>query len=162
MENTNKPLFVIDNDPIVPWPVIVSLPTAGGKFDKYQFTVLMRVLSPEEYEKLLADAPGVVKENDAEKSDLTKEFEKVFTPPKLSEIVRLNAPIFQRLITGWEGVKDREGNTVAYTPEKLAEQITGPRGPTLSAGLWRAINEVRYGRRLDDEGTEIDGAALGN
>lgn len=140
MENTNKPLFVIDNDPVVPWPVIVSLP-AAGRFDEFQFTVLMRVLSPAEYETLFADAKG----------DATK----------LSEIVQLNTPIFQRLITGWEGVNDREGNAVAYTPEKLAEQITGPRGPALSAGLWRAISEVRFGRRLDD-GTEKDGAALGN
>lgn len=144
MEQNNKPLFVIDDDPIVPWPVIVSLPAAGGKFAEFQFTVLMRVLSPAEYETLFADAPGA-------NGDATK----------LSDIVKLNAPIFQRLITGWECIKDREGNTVAYTPEKLAEQITGPRGPALSAGLWRAISEVRFGRRLND-GTEIDGAALGN
>lgn len=133
----NKPRFVIDNDPIVDWPVIVHLPS-DGKFDEYQFTVSMRVLSPAEYEQLFAAAPGIVKKDDA----LTDE------PPKLSEIVQLNAPIFQRLITGWDGVNDREGNAVAYTPEKLAEQITGPRGPALSAGLWRAINEVRYGARL--------------
>ena len=144
MEQIDKPLFVIDNDPIVPWPVTVKLPAAGGTFADYQFTALMRVLSPAEYEKLFADATGA--EGNA---------------PKLSEIVKLNAPIFKRLITGWEGVNDREGNAVAYSPEKLAEQVTGPRGPALSAGLWRAISEVRYGRRLDD-GTEEDGAALGN
>jgi hypothetical protein len=85
--------------------------------------------------KLVADATGIVKaEGDA--------------PPKLSEVVELNAPIFARLITGWVDVRDRDGNKVPYTPEKLAEQITGPRGPALSAGLWRAINEVRYGARL--------------
>lgn len=145
MENTSKPLFVIDNDPIVPWPVIVKLPAAGGTFAEYQFTVLMRVLSPAEYEKLFADAPKT--DGAASKT--------------LAEVVQLNAPIFQRLITGWEGVCDRDGNAVAYTPEKLAEQVTGPRGPVLSVGLWRAINEIRYGLRLDD-GTTKDGAALGN
>lgn len=144
MEQANKTLFVIDNDPIVPWPVIVELPAAGGTFVKYQFTVLMRVLSPLEYEALFADAP------DAKGN-----------APKISEIVKLNTPIFQRLITGWEGVTDRDGNAVTYTPEKLAEQITGPYGPALSAGLWRAISEVRFGKRLTD-GTETDGAALGN
>jgi hypothetical protein len=131
----NKPLFVIDNDPIVDWPVIVKLPTTGGEFTEYQFTVSMRVLSPKEYEALFADAPGIVKTD----TDV---------PPKLSEVVELNAPIFARLITGWVDVRDRDGNKVPYTPEKLAEQITGPRGPALSAGLWRAINEVRYGARL--------------
>lgn len=52
------------------------------------------------------------------------------------------------MITGWKDVSDKDGNPVAYTPEKLAEQITGPRGPALSAGLWRAISEVRFGARL--------------
>jgi hypothetical protein len=135
MEQNNKPLFVIDNDPIVDWPVIVSLPAAGGTFEEYQFTVSMRVLSPKEYEALFADAPGTVKN----KKDVT---------PKISEIVQLNAPIFQRLITGWQGVNDRAGNAVEYTPEKLAEQVTGPCGPALCAGLWRAISEIRYGARL--------------
>jgi hypothetical protein len=145
METTdNKPMFVIDNDPIVDWPVIVKLPAAGGTFEEYRFTALMRVLSPAEYEALLSDAPAAAADE-----------------MKLSEIIKLNAPIFQRLITGWEGVNDRDGNAVVYTPEKLAEQITGPRGPALSRGLWRAISEVRFGKRLTD-GTEKDGAATKN
>lgn len=134
----NKPQFIIDDDPIVEWPVIINLPSTGGTFNKHQFSVLMRVLSPAEYEKLFAAAPATVKNDES----LTAE------TPKLSEIVQLNAPIFQRLITDWNGVNDREGNPVAYTPEKLAEQITGPRGPALSVGLWHAINEIRYGARL--------------
>lgn len=135
MEQNDSPFFVIDDNPIVEWPVKVSLPVAGGKFADFQFNVLMKVLSPTEYEQLFKDAPGAAKGDDA-------------IVPKLSEIVTLNVPIFQRLITGWSGVKDAGGNEVAFTPEKLAEQTTGPRGPALSAGLWRAINEVRYGARL--------------
>lgn len=135
MEQNNKPQFVIDDDPIVDWPVTVKLPTAGGEFTEYQFSVSMRVLSPKEYEALFADAPGSVKQDEG-------------FGPKISEVVELNAPIFQRLITGWQRVTDRDGNTVDYSPEKLAEQVTGPRGPALSAGLWRAIGEVRYGARL--------------
>lgn len=133
MEKTenNKPLFVIDNDPIVDWPVIVALPTSGGKFAEYQFTVSMHVLSPSEYEALFDEAQDTAEDK-----------------VKLSAIVKLNAPIFQRLITGWQGVSDREGNAVAYTPEKLAEQVTGAHGPALSAGLWRAISEIRFGARL--------------
>lgn len=144
MSEASKPLFVIDNDPIVSWPVIVSLPAAGGTFEQYQFTALMRVLSPSEYESLLDDARDTGE-----------------GATRLSAIVTRNAPVFQRLITGWEGVSDREGNAVVYSPEKLVEQITGPRGPALSVGLWRAINEIRYGKRLDD-GTQQDGAQLGN
>lgn len=153
----NKPLFVIDNDPIVDWPVIVKLPAAGGTFDEYQFTVSMRVLAPSAYEALFSEAPGAVK-SDAGTDD--GEIKKLPNKP-LSEIVQLNTPIFQRIVTGWSGITDRDGNTVAYSPEKLAEQITGPRGPALSTGLWRAISEVRYGIRMSD-GTEIDGARLGN
>ena len=144
MEQENKPLFIIDNDPIVDWPVIVKLPVAGGTFGKYQFTVSLRVLSPKEYEELFEENLPVPVSAPAAADSAT--------PPKaaplMSEIVQLNAPMFQRLITGWVGVNDRDGNAVIYTPEKLAEQITGPRGPALSAGLWRAIREVRYGARL--------------
>lgn len=135
MEQDKKPQFVIDDDPIVDWPVTVKVPTDGGEFTEYQFSVSMRVLAPKEYEQLFDAAPGTVKDDEG-------------LDHKISEVVALNAPIFQRLITGWQGVNDRVGNAVAYTPEKLAEQVTGPRGPALSAGLWRAIGEVRYGARL--------------
>lgn len=127
----DEPQFIIDNDPVVDWPVIVALPQDGGTFGKYQFTVSMRVLSPVEYEALFNDAPD---------ADEVKQ--------KLSRVVELNVPIFERLITGWQGVLDREGNAVPYSPQKLAEEITGPRGPALSAGMWKAISEVRFGARL--------------
>lgn len=134
MDQDNKPLFVIDSDPVVDWPVIVKLPAAGGTFAEYQFEVSVRVLSPAEYEQLFKDAPGNLKDGDE--------------VPAMSAVVKLNEPIFQRLITGWNKVNDKDGNPVAYSPEKLAEQITGPRGPALSLGIWRAISEVRYGARL--------------
>ncbi len=134
MEPQNKPLFVIDDDPVVDWPVIVSLPADGGTFEEHQFTVSMRVLSPAEYEALFADAPANIRS--------------AGEAMKASEVVTLNVPIFQRLITGWSDVKDSDGNDVAYTPETLAGQITGKRALAISAGLWRAISEVRFGVRL--------------
>lgn len=134
MEENQKPQFVIDNDPVIAWPVIVCLPSDGGEFAEYQFTVFLRVLSPADYETLFADAPGAIK-----KDEMTL---------KLSEIVQLNVPIFQRLVTGWDGIKDQSGVAVNYTPDLLSEQINGPYGSALSAGLWRAINEVRFGARL--------------
>jgi len=132
MEQTNKPQFVIDDDPIVDWPVIVKLPSSGGRFTEYEFSVSMRVLSPKEYEDI---------------------FDKTKAPSdpsssKLSEIIEMDVPLFQRLIIGWSGVTDRDGNEVEYSPEKLAEQVTGPRGLPLQAGLMRAISEIRYGARL--------------
>lgn len=127
----NKPLFVIDNDPVIEWPVIVKLPTAGGIFAEHQFEVTMRVLSPAEYEELF--------QSEKQEGDSVL---------KISEVVKQNVPVFQRLIVGWKGVKDSAGNEVPFTSEKLAEQVTGPRGPALSAGLWNAVNEIRYGTRL--------------
>lgn len=129
----SKPLFVIDDDPIVSWPVTVSLPAAGGVFTDFQFSVDMRILSPAEYEELFKTAPGDVNDE--------------ATSRQLSEIVKLNAEIFQRLIIDWDGVTDKNGE-VAYSPEKFAEEINGPRGMALSAGLWKAISEVRFGARL--------------
>lgn len=156
MEQENKPLFIIDNDPIVDWPVIVKLPVAGGTFGEYQFTVSMHVLSPKEYEALFEERAAVPVSASAAADSVI--------PPKvaplLSETVQLNVPAFQRLITGWQDVNDRDGNAVAYTPEKLAEQVTGPRGPALSAGLWRAISEVHAGKRLNN--VYSPGVQLGN
>lgn len=143
MEPNNKLQFVIDNNPIVDWPVTVKLPTAGGKFTEYQFTVSMRVLSPRQYEALLDRNDSPVKAG----AEIT-EPAPVKPAPKMSETTEQNVPIFQRLITDWQGVADRDGNAVDYSLEKLAEQVTGPRGPALSTGLWRAISEVRYGARL--------------
>jgi hypothetical protein len=150
-EAENKPLFVIDDEPVVQWPVIVNLPQAGGTFNEFQFPMTFRVLSPGEYESLMKDAT---------KPDGTDVLA-VPKLPSLSEVVLRNVPIFQNLITDWSGVKDRDGNDVTYTPEKLAEQITGPRGPALSAGIWRAISEIRFGIRSQN-GLMKDGARTGN
>ncbi len=143
----NKPRFVIDDDPIVEWPVIVKLPSDGGLFNEYQFTVSMRVLSPKGYEDLFAAAPASIKRDEM---------------PPMSEMLAENVPIFQSLVTGWgSDVVDPSGNAVEFTDGKLAEQVTGPAGSALSSGLWRAISEVRYGMRLTD-GTQVDGAQPGN
>ena len=153
MENAeNKPLFVIDEDPTVVWPVNVKLPQAGGEFAEYQFDVTMRVLSPDQYEALMKDLPDFKpKESDSEIPKL----------PALSEVVQANVPAFQKIITGWSKVKDRDGKDVPFTPERLAAQITGPRGPAISTGIWRAVNEVRYGSHLPG-GALKESARAGN
>lgn len=131
MNTDIKPLFIVDDNPVVVWPVIVELPVSGGTYGEFKFDVSMKVLSPEEYERLFEDdaSPSVSAE-------------------PISAVLLRNVQIFQRLVTGWDGVRDKNGNPVLFTPQKLAEQVTGSRGPALSRGLWRAISEVRYGARL--------------
>lgn len=141
MEQNETPLFVVEEDPVVEWPVTVSLPADGGRFADYRFTARLRVLAPQEYEDLLRDADSKDK--------------------PLPEVLKGNTLVFNRMITGWSGVTAPDGSPVAFTLGRLAQEINGPRGPALSIGLWRAINEVRYGRRLPD-GTQQDGAAQGN
>jgi hypothetical protein len=135
MEQNNKPLFVIDDNPIVIWPVTVMLPMNGGTFGEFQFNVHMKVLSPIEYEQLFKEAPSASKDGEP-------------APQQMSEVLEENVPIFQRIFTGWDGVKDLGGNDVSYSDEKLAEQVTGKRGRALSVGFWRAISEVRHEARL--------------
>lgn len=138
--NNNQIQFIIEDEPTVEWPVTVMLPVAGGNFLPFRFNVTMKVLSPEQYESLFGDLP-----KDAQ----------------MSAVLQANVEKFQQVIVGWdESVKDRSGNPVIYTPEVLAAQITGPRGPALSVGLWRAINEVRFGARVD--GAIQPGAVEGN
>lgn len=129
MEQNQKPLFVIDPYPTVDWPVIVKLAADGGSFEEYQFTAKIRVLSPSEYEALSA-----VKAGDSE--------------PTWQEILSDNARKFSELVVGWDGPTDPDGNAVPFTPEVLAAQVIGPHGLALSAGLWKAVNEIRFGERL--------------
>jgi hypothetical protein len=122
-----NPLFVIDNDPIVSWPVIVKLPVDGGIYADYQFTAKIRVLSSADFEKLSSETSEV---------------------QTMQEILQNNVIQFSKLIVGWDGPTDTNGNPVPFSTEVLAAQITGSRGAELSAGLWNAIREIRTGSRL--------------
>jgi hypothetical protein len=97
------------------------------------------VLSPKQYEDLI-----------------TPDADQAGNNVPISEVLQSNAETFQKLITGWKGVCDRSGSGVAFSPEKLAGQITGPRGLALSAGIWQAIREMRFGI------ADTPGARLGN
>lgn len=131
--------FVIVDNPVAEdWPVTVSLPQPGGKFEHFRFSASIRVLSPDEYEALVGN-------EQAPAADVN-----------MSEILKRNAPIFARLLTGWKGIKNSAGNEVPFSAEVLSEQIRGPFGVALSRGLWKAVNEVRFGTRIQDS------AILGN
>lgn len=136
MSQKEKPLFVIDHNPAVDWPVIVKLPADGGTFEEYQFTAKFRVLSPAGYAALFAAGDAA--------ADLA-----------MQEVLKDNVRQFAELVVGWggsgeawEGPTDINGNPVPFTPEELAAQVAGPRGAELSAGLWVAIREIRSGARL--------------
>lgn len=135
-EDTTPPEFVIDDDPRVDWPVNVRLPTDGGEFALFRFSATFRVLSETALDALLGRAKDDATEPDIE------------TGAPLAEVLARNADKFAQVVVGWAGVKRSDGTTVAFTEAALRAQITGPRGVALSAGLWLALNEVRYGARL--------------
>ncbi len=126
-----KPLFVIDTNPTVDWPVVVKLPADGGTFVEYQFDAKFRVLSAAEFAAL---SVGSVTDGTTEVT--------------MIEILKDNSSRFAKLVVGWDGPADTSGTPVPFTVDALAAQVTGPRGAELSAGLWNAVREIRSGVRL--------------
>ncbi|ATE60169.1 hypothetical protein [Thauera sinica] len=126
--------FVIDPCPTVRWPVTVRIPADGGPAD-FRFEADIRVHSEEAYARVLppeADAPFLPDDVPA----LSKK--------TMAEVLQENAHYLPMHVVGWHGVIDAQGKPVSV--ESLPEQILyGPYGIALSRGLWRAINEVRYG-----------------
>jgi hypothetical protein len=131
MSEPGTPVFVIDPAP-VPWPVDVRVPAAGGTFITRRFTALINVLSESEYQRLL-DVP----EADPAAPEKTEK-----------EHLEDNAQLFPGFIAGWDGVAQADGTPVPYSTKALADLVTGPYGKAVSAGLWRAVSEVRHGVRL--------------
>lgn len=131
MEQINAaPKFVIDSDPVVEWPVIVSMPIDGGSFADFQLTAVIRVLSPQEFEALTAAASSGA------------------GPTRDQDILAQNAEIFGKLIRGWSEVLDQAGNQIPFSPEALTAVTTGAHGLRFSAAMWKAIGEVRWGAPL--------------
>lgn len=128
--------FVIDPTPTVRWPVTVRIPVEGG-FEEWRFTGIFKVL-PEEAFEAWDDVP-----EDAGR--------------KLSEVLADNARKFAGVLVGWDGVTDPEGRPVTFTAGLLQEQVCGPRGLALSAGINKALQQIRFGLSPDQPG-----AALGN
>ncbi len=136
--NEKKPAqaFVIDPAPTIKWPVAVSLPADGGEVVEYQFTGVFKRLSEVELDAVLGAKVGAIHESpEAE-------------PKRMQEILRENAELFPQLLVGWEGIKSAAGADVEFRIERLQAQILGVNGAFLSAGLWRAVAEIRNGARL--------------
>lgn len=136
--------FVIDPTPTVRWPVIVQIPAEGG-FEEWRFIGIFKVLPEEDFEAW-DDAP-----EDAE-DDAPKVADR-----KLSAVLADNARKFAGVLVGWDEVTDPAGRPVTFTTALLQEQVCGPRGLALSAGINKALQQIRFGLSPDQPG-----AALGN
>lgn len=63
-----------------------------------------------------------------------------------SLMLKRNAHLFRNLIVGWgPEVKDENGNPIPFTPDALADLVTGPDGMAISSGINDAVREMRYG-----------------
>ena len=134
--------FVIDDNPTVPWPVIVKIPN-GGTFDETRFTGIFKVLSEAEFEAWGATPDIPVEE-------LSKR--------KLSQVLADNAEKFAQVLIGWgPEVIDAAGEPVPFSAEVLKAQVRGRHGLALSAGINTALHQIRFG--ID---AETPGALLGN
>ena len=138
---TTTPAFVLDPNPTVRWPVTVRIPADGGQLATFRFEARVRVYAEDDYERLLP-RPPLGEDGKAE-------------PRSARAVLAENAAALPAHIVDWFGVLDADGRAVPI--DALPEQLAyGPYGMALSQGLWRAVNEVRYGL------TPSGGATLGN
>lgn len=129
MTTLTPPTFVILQNPIVRWPVVVRIPSDGGMAE-WRFDADIRVFSEERHEALM---PPVPDDKDAKRAR-----------PAMKEVLADNAHWLPMHVANWYGVVGGDGQPLPV--EALPEQILyGPYGVPLSRGLWRAIHEVRYG-----------------
>lgn len=144
--------FVIDPTPTVRWPVIVQIPVEGS-YEEWRFTGIFKVLPEEDFEAW-DDAPEGPEDDASEgaKNDAPKVADR-----KLSAVLADNARKFAGVLVGWDEVTDPAGRPVAFTTALLQEQVCGPRGLALSAGINKALRQIRFGLSPDQPG-----AALGN
>lgn len=139
-----EPLFVIDPAPVIKWPVIVNLPADGGESAAFRFTGIFKRLSEAELDTLLG-VEGAAKIKPAESDELIAG---ELVSKRMQDVLRENANLFPQILLGWEDVKLADGTDAAFSGELLRAQVTGPNGRFLSAGLWRAVAEIRHGARL--------------
>ena len=146
------PAFVIDPAPTIEWPVIVSIPVDGGGNAEFQFTGIFKRLSDAELDEVLGvDEAGNKALPEIKPGDGSGELiagEPFVPAPRMRDMLRENADLFPKLLIGWKGVTTATGEEAAFSDESLRAQTVGANGRFLSAGLWRAITEIRNGARL--------------
>lgn len=152
MTQDKKPalLFVIDTPPTIKWPVVVTLPVDGGQTAEYQFTGVFTRMPDDELDALMnldKPQPKPLPEIGPDTGELIVGEALVPAVPDktMREILLANAEKFPKLLVGWEGVKRASGADAEFSVAALREQILGVNGKFLSAGLWRAVHEIRNG-----------------
>ena len=134
-DGNQTPAFVIDAPATIEWPVTVTHPVDGGELASFRFTGVFRRLSEEALDELLGT--GTPAADGAEPRGA-----------RLAQVLQENATLFAGVLAGWQGVLAADGSAAPYSVERLAAAVTGANGVYLSAGLWRAVAEIRNGARL--------------
>lgn len=128
------PAFVIDAPATIDWPVTVTHPVDGGELARFRFTGTFKRLSEEALDELLGTGEPQSGEGEADVK-------------RLAQVLRDNAELFPQVLVGWQGVRTADGDEAPFTAERLRAAVTGAHGQYLSAGLWRAVAEIRNGAR---------------
>ena len=133
-DDNQLPAFIIDAPATIDWPVTVTHPVDGGELARFRFTGIFKRLSEETLDELLGTGEPQTGEGEPDVK-------------RLAQVLRENAELLPKVLIGWQGVRTAEGAEAPYTVERLRAAVTGPHGQYLSAGLWRAVAEIRNGAR---------------
>jgi hypothetical protein len=138
--NQEKPLpdFIIDAPATIEWPVRVEHPVDGGELAAFEFVGVFKRLAEADFDRLLPELEAA----DPEAAPVQGQAR------SLTETLEENAGVFAQVLQGWRGPRNADGTPADFTPERLRAVTTGPNGAFFSAGIWRALAEIRHGARL--------------
>lgn len=145
-----------------PWPVTVKLleGNEAGEVSESEFTFVLhfKPFSEAEFKDAL-EATEASEASEAEKALPTNDdkttvadaepvaatdSEKPVERP-IAQLLEKNSKLFVRLTEGWGKVLTEDGSPAPYSPEALRALVRGPDGLAVSAGIHRALNELRFG-----------------
>lgn len=137
-----------------PWPVTVRLQEcdeATGAVTEIQstFVLLFTPFTEEEYHAVVSEGGDEIPPEEQARIAALPPAEAAaallgrLPPPH--EILARNARRYPRLIGGWSGVTDENGQPIAYSAAALAELVTGPDGMAVSRAINLAIDQIRRG-----------------
>lgn len=123
-----------------PWPVTVKLLEADetGEVKEVEFTFVLHFSPFTEAEFRVAHDETVGQ--DAPVADGAKAADR-----PIALLLEMNSKLFARLVEGWAKVNDEAGNPVPFSAEALRALIVGQDGLAVSAGIQRALSELRFG-----------------
>lgn len=106
-------MFKLAKQSKIKWPVTVNVPQDGGTTKKHQFNADFELISQEEYDAFYA-------ENGERDIGLAR-----------------------RVLTGWDGVADAEGNPIDFNGDTKEMMV---RIPYVRTGIVTAFIECLYGK----------------